>query len=93
MYYILKDKKPVEVDMMEWALGVKESKSIDSDFLEGGVRVSTIFLGLDHRFSGDGPPILFETMIFGGPHDGYQERYCTWEEAKEGHKVALAMAK
>lgn len=26
--------------------------------------VSTVWLGLDHRFGGDGPPIIFETMVF-----------------------------
>jgi hypothetical protein len=53
------------------------------------VEVSTVFLGLDHGFSGDGPPILFETMAFwlgpGGP-DGYeQERCSTWLEAERMH--------
>lgn len=32
-----------------------------------GFTVSTIFLGLDHRFGADGPPILWETMIFTAP--------------------------
>jgi hypothetical protein len=32
-------------------------------------------------------------MIFGGPHDGYQERYTSYGDAVEGHKVALALAK
>jgi hypothetical protein len=27
--------------------------------------VSTVFLGLDHNFGMNGPPILFETMVFG----------------------------
>ena len=35
-------------------------------------------------------PILFETMIFGGEHDQYQERYATREEAVEGHARAVA---
>lgn len=48
-------------------------------------RISTVFLGLDHSF-GDGPPMLFETMIFGGSLDGEQERYSTWDEAEAGHK-------
>lgn len=52
----------------------------------GGVDISTVFLGIDHRFGGGGPPILFETMIFGGgPHDENCERYCTWDEAVAGH--------
>lgn len=55
-------------------------------------RVSTVFIGLDHRFSGDGPPLVFETMIFGGPHDEYQEHYSTWDEAKAGHEKAVDLA-
>ncbi len=57
----------------------------------GDVRVSTVFLGLNHRFS-DGPPLIYETMIFGGPHDSYQQRYSTKEEALEGHAEAVKLA-
>lgn len=57
------------------------------------VTVSTIFLGLDHRFSGYGPPILFETMIFGGPHDEYMDRCCTWDEALKMHKRGVWLAR
>ena len=46
--------------------------------------VSTVFLGLDHNH-GEGEPILFETMIFGGERDQDQWRYKTWEEAVKGH--------
>lgn len=54
------------------------------------VRVSTVWLGLDHNFLGVGPPLIFETMIFGGPHDGFCERYATEEQAKAGHRRVLA---
>lgn len=51
------------------------------------VRVSTVFLGIDHSF-GFGPPLLFETMVFG--KGGWIERDCgrysTWLEAEVGHK-------
>jgi hypothetical protein len=33
--------------------------------------VSTVFLGTNHSF-GFEPPLLFETMIFGGRFDDYQ---------------------
>jgi len=58
----------------------------------GDVRVSTTFLGLDHNFFGDGPPLLFETMIFGAdgkPWD-YQERCTTWVQAEAMHARGLA---
>lgn len=102
--YILVDKKPVPVsDVIRWA---KWYENFDNRTLEQeeiitkkGIRVfvSTVFLGLDHRFSSlfgaNEKPILFETMIFGGKHDQYQARYSTWDEAMEGHKVALEMAR
>lgn len=38
----------------------------------------------DHRF-GSGPPLVFETMIFGGEYDECQWRYSTKLEAEQGH--------
>lgn len=56
------------------------------------VRVSTIFLGLDHSW-GNSQPLLFETMVFGGPLDQEQDRYSTWEEAESGHKTMVERVK
>lgn len=88
-YYILEDKKPVPVDdLMEWGRWFENREnSIVEKTTIGDSDVSTVFLGLNHRY-GEGEPVLFETMIFGGDEDGYQERYCTWDEAVEGHKFA-----
>jgi hypothetical protein len=58
---------------------------------EKGITVSTVFLGIDHGFGGD-RPVLFETMIFGGPYNDHQVRYCTWAEAEHGHQVACDLA-
>jgi hypothetical protein len=55
-----------------------------------GIEVSTVFLGLDHRFFGDGPPLVFETMVFGGPLNGEMERYGSWAAAEAGHKRWVA---
>lgn len=49
------------------------------------VFISTVFLGIDHNHSQVGEPILFETMIFSGKYDQFQERYRTWLEARENH--------
>lgn len=57
------------------------------------VYVSTVFLGMDHSFTGGGDPVLWETMIFGSEHDGYQERYTSREAAEQGHLVAVALAR
>lgn len=83
---------PIEVeDLTFWANNFEANKRVALDLVES-IQVSTVFLGLDHAF-GYGPPLLFETMIFGGKHDEYQERYSTWDEAEAGHKRALALAK
>ena len=45
------------------------------------------------NLDGDGKPILWETMIFGGEHNEYQGRYTTYEDAIEGHKKAIELVK
>ena len=92
-HYILKDGEPIlEPDLLTWAKNfeIEDRRVALTEF--GGVRISTVFLGLDHSF-GDGAPVLFETMIFGGAEDGYQERYHTLEESMLGHERAVQIAK
>lgn len=100
-YRILRDGSVEQVaDLLEWArwfegaspaLPISEGGCLVSRTeLTGGVVVSTVFLGTDH---GWGRRVaLFETMIFGGPRDQYQERYATFEGAKEGHEKAVGLA-
>ena len=65
--YILKGKKIVEcTDLLEWGRWFEEPKNriVKQETLDNDLWVSTIFLGLDHNYSGKGAPILFETMVF-----------------------------
>ena len=91
--YILDGHEPTPVDdLLEWAKWFETAdRHVAQTDINNDVRVSTVFLGLDHSF-GNGPPILFETMIFGGVYDQYQERYSTWNEAKKGHEIAIEIA-
>ena len=92
-YYVLDaNRNPVPADLQTWALRFGQDRHVALDE-ENGVRVSTVFLGLNHRYFGEGPPIVFETMIFGGRHDQWQERWSTWSEAEAGHARALAMVR
>lgn len=54
----------------------------------GDVEVSTVFLRHAAPHFG-GPPLFFETMVFGEDEMG-QMRYATWDEALEGHQEILA---
>lgn len=82
--------------LMEWMRTFGEGRAIRQTRYDDGVLVSTIFLGLDSSFS-FGPyeaePVLYETMIFGGDHDGFQERHCTRREAEAGHEFACLLAR
>jgi len=52
-------------------------------------RVSTVWLGLDHGYGAD--PVIFETLIFGGPMDGCMWRYTSRQHAEDYHPKVVAM--
>lgn len=58
--------------------------------LADDVEVSTVWLGLDHSFGLGGPPLIFETLVFGGPMDGEMDRYPTLDAAQAGHDQMVA---
>lgn len=93
--YILNGHEAVPCnDLHEWGTWFQTAKRhVGQDEPLPGVRVSTVFLGLDHRFGSDGPPLIFETMVFGGELDQEQERYSTWEEAERGHAAMIERVK
>lgn len=94
IYYKLNPEgEPVPCeDVIEWGKWFERAnRTVLRDELPNNVRVSTVFLGLDHNFGGP-QPLLWETMIFGGPHADYQERYATREDAIAGHARAKAIA-
>ncbi len=55
-----------EPDLLTWARWFETSDRQLAEDEIGDIRVSTVFLGLDHSF-GDGPPLLWESMAFGAP--------------------------
>lgn len=89
-YMLNDDGEPVAVtDVLKWADWFETANRKIANDQIGECRVSTVFLGVDHSF-GDGPPLLFETMVFGPdnhPFDEECERYATRTEAFAGHKA------
>jgi hypothetical protein len=81
-----------EPDLFAWGRWLQEAdRIVRRSVLEGGVVISTVFLGLDHDMGGEGPK-LFETMILGGPEKNARRRYATWDEAEDGHIEMLKRA-
>jgi len=63
--YILVNKTPIEMDdTLTWGRWMEANDRHVAQTYIGAWNLSTVFLGLDHRFGMSGPPILFETMAF-----------------------------
>lgn len=98
--YILENGKPVAVDLST-PEGMEKLTNFHKDFKNKRVAqdyiykvcISTVFLGIDHSWGDDEKPVLWETMIFGGKHDDYQERYTSVEAALAGHNLACQLVR
>jgi len=91
-YYKLHGRRALPCsDMLSWAKWFETAdRRVAEDHPAEDCSVSTVFLGLDHNFDPTNPsPVLYETMVFGGPMDGHCERYRTWKQAEEGHATVL----
>lgn len=87
--YILngEGKPMLEPDLMTWAQWYQTAERHVADTNVENVRISTVFLGLDHNYGWPGPPVLYETMIFDAEGEEFDTiRYCTKEEALVGHE-------
>lgn len=84
-YFILDGHEPVACDLMTWARWFEANDRHVKLTEQGDVRISTVFLGLDHGWGHGERPVVFETMVFQGTHGGEMDRYCTWDEAEAGH--------
>jgi len=83
------------ITLQEWSTKFEdvEYKRVAESHV-GPLWVSTVWLGSDHRFTGEGPPIIFETMVFNQDDDNPWDeeicvRYCTEEEALKGHQEVV----
>lgn len=92
IYYLLKDKQPILVmDVLEWG---REFENMDRQvaltYIGEDIKISTVFLGIDHGNGLSRHPILFETMVFGGKLDQAQKRCHTWDQAEFMHEKMVA---
>ena len=90
-FYILDGHTPILVaDGLTWGRWFETADRHVAWTQVGDVHVSTIFLGLDHNYGWEGPPLLYETLVFGGALADAQARYATWEDAEHGHAAIVA---
>ena len=98
-YYKLVEKTIVPCTLIEWSQSFEnaDARRVARDSINN-LDVSTVFLGLNHSFSDDESPLLFETMVFDERKDRAREsilceRCTTYEQAEAQHARILALAK
>ena len=86
-YYKMVGKELKQCSLQEWSDSwTNQDRQIGLDNIKE-VKISTVCLGIEH--SGG----LFETMVFGGVHDQFQDRCYRYEEAVEMHRIAVELVK
>jgi hypothetical protein len=88
------DREGKPITLEQWAQLFENAayKRVAEATLPDGKWVSTVWLGLDHSFMDEGPPVIFETMVFSSKEDMDeldQRRYSTEAEALAGHHEAV----
>jgi hypothetical protein len=76
------DGDPIDYEMWS-ALFTHWARLVARTVLDG-VEVSTVWIGLDYAL-GRGAPLIYETMVFGGPLSERIERYPNRVAALAGH--------
>ena len=99
-FYIWDGKdKVTKVDIREWSNWFHndpiENKVLKADMIHyenDDILISTVFLGIDLNINNKYPSI-WETSIFVRDICQYTKKYSTIDEALEGHKEAVELAK
>lgn len=73
-----------EPNLTAWSMWMERANRIVARTEIDDILISTVFLGIDHAWGG-GPPVLWETMVFGGPLDDYTARYTNRAAALANH--------
>jgi hypothetical protein len=90
------DRQGNPLQLLEWASMLEanpELRIVEQTAMPDGKWISTVWIGINHRFLGEGPPLIFETMVFPSQADmGELEcrRYATEPEARAGHAELVA---
>jgi hypothetical protein len=74
--------QPITMDAWLVAFANTEFRTLGLEWV-GDALVSTVWVGVD--LDGEDPPLIFESMVFGGPLDHTTWRYATRDEAVAGH--------
>lgn len=90
-----RDGQPLSIADADRLLGDRDYRRVALDQI-GPYRVSTVWRGVDYAWGEGGPPVIFETMVF-GPADDLNDidvvRYSTEAEATAGHEEVCTLVR
>lgn len=90
LYVLDGNRKPVHAESFDaWCLWRSKATCVVAQTEIGDFAISTVFLGVDHNHA-DGPPLLFETAIFGLGLPDIASRCSTWQQAEAQHAEICA---
>lgn len=82
--YFDKDLNPITAAQWLRLFGNLKYRFVAMDEIESeDTRVFTIWEGMDAKDRE--PPLIFESMVFGGPLNFVSQRYATLQQALDGH--------
>lgn len=92
--YILQDRTPLPCnDLFRWGDWYAKADRQVADIMISGVRIRTMFIGINQQRLVDRPPLLFETMVYGGRFDLHRESCSTWVEAELQHQQVVDLVR
>jgi hypothetical protein len=83
-YYYDEDGNEISVEEWTAIFGEPRWQLVDE---QEGVKVSTVFLGLNHQFDPDLPPLIYESMVWVDGEEVDQFRYPNKANAEAGHGI------
>lgn len=91
MHFWDREGQPI-TELADWAVLYEARRSVARTEVAEGVAVSTIYMGHDMGFGMADRPLIFETMVFGGPLHHAQWRWPTMDDAIAGHDMVAHLA-
>lgn len=89
------DKDGTPITLLEWGdrLDRPGYRNVALTQISPTVEVSTVWLGNNYNFFNEGPPLIFETLVFRDGHGDEMDRYSTLAEAVAGHAAMVETIK
>jgi len=100
--YYDRDGSPMTLEEWAQSFGSRMEKKRVAEDTVRGYWISTVWLGLNHQWNPEGPPLIFETMVFPCQRDGSEPdmgdekgcwRWSTEAQAQKGHDAIVMAAR